>query len=231
MKYRLSIIIPVLQEAENINGLIDHIRSLPGGREAEIIVADGEPDCGTLRAVVDRRVKKVRSKPGRGMQMNRGASMARGDVLLFLHADTRLPGNGIGAIKSALADDDISGGAFTLDFDDVSPVIRMLLPFHNLMRKLSRTPLGDQGIFIRRSAFRRIGGYSDIRLFEDMDLMKRIRKAGLRIRILPEKAVTSGRRFNEGISFLVLMRNIVLVLLYHIGVDPDRLAGCYDRKK
>jgi rSAM/selenodomain-associated transferase 2 len=230
-KTRISVIIPVLHEADNINHIIEHLRSLPGGRNLEIIVVDGSPGRDTLKALRYTDVKKAASGMGRGIQMNRGASKAEGDILLFLHADTILPDKGLGLMISKLDDPDISAGAFRLDFIKVSPFIRMLLPLHNLMRKLSRTPYGDQAIFIRRSVFSDLGGFREIKLFEDMDLMKRLRKGGYRICILGESVQTSGRNFNERGPLRTLLRNIFIVFLYHLGVHPNRLASLYGKKR
>jgi len=223
----ISVIIPVLHEEKNINRTIEHLRSLPGGGKLEIIVVDGAPGKDTLKALRYTNVKKTSSAAGRGIQMNRGAFMAEGDILLFLHADTTLPEKGPGLIISALEDHDIAAGAFDLKFIKVSPLIDMLVPLHNLMRRVSRTPYGDQAIFIRRSVFRELGGFREIRLFEDMDLMKRLRKGGYRIRIIKESVRTSARNFNERGAVRTLIRNILIVTLYHLGVHPNRLYGIY----
>ncbi|MGA1847828.1 MAG: TIGR04283 family arsenosugar biosynthesis glycosyltransferase [Thermoplasmatota archaeon] len=224
---RISVIIPVLNEGKNINHLIEHLRNLPGGRKLEIIVADGSPEKDTLKAIRYTDIKKVSSDTGRGIQMNTGASRAEGDILLFLHADTLLPDNGPGLIISALDDPEIAAGAFDLEFIRVSPIISILVPLHNWMRRVSKTPYGDQAIFIRRSVFRKLGGFREIKLFEDMDLMKRLGKGGYRIRILRERVRTSARNFNERGPLRTLGRNIFIVGLYHMGVHPDRLAGLY----
>ncbi len=224
---RISVIIPVLNEGGNINHIIEHLRSLPGGRRLEIIVVDGSPDRDTLKSIRYTNVKKVPSDTGRGIQMNRGASRAEGDILLFLHADTLLPDKGPGLIISALDDPEIASGAFDLEFIKVSPIINILVPLHNWMRRVSKTPFGDQAIFIRRSVFRKLGGFREIGLFEDMDLMKRLRKGGYRIRIIRERVRTSARNFNERGPLRTLARNIFIVVLYHLGVHPDRLASMY----
>ncbi|MGA1793847.1 MAG: TIGR04283 family arsenosugar biosynthesis glycosyltransferase [Thermoplasmatota archaeon] len=223
----ISVIIPVLHEAENINWLIDHLRGLPGGRSVEIIVIDGAPEKDTLRSIRRGGIKKLRSETGRGIQMNTGARSARGDILLFLHADTFLPVNGLELIRRTMADPGISGGAFKIRLDRIHPVLGALIFIHDLRGIITRAPYGDQAIFLRREVFRKLGGYRDYRLFEDVDLMVRMRKGRYRIKLLSENVISSGRRFERDGPFRRLARNLLVIFLYHIGIHPDRLVRLY----
>lgn len=223
----VSIIIPVLHEAETINALIAHLRSLDAGQAREIIVVDGDPEGSTIKAVQDAGVRLLISGRGRARQMNRGGAAARGDVLLFLHADTFLPANAAGLILSCLEDRRVVAGAFELGFLTERRIFRITERYVSLRTRLTRIPFGDQAVFIRRDYFEAIGGFREIPLMEDVELMKRIRTQGGRIAILPAKALTSARRYErEGIVFCTL-RNWSLQFLYMLGVAPERLAKWY----
>lgn len=224
---RISIIIPALHEEEIINDTLTSIRSIDGGKDAEVIVVDGDPKGSTLKMINDQRVKKLRSRPGRGTQMNRGACSSRGSILLFLHADTKLPKNALDLIRETLEDDRISGGAFRRRFDRISPIIASLYIFLDIRVAITRVPYGDQGIFLRREVFDELGGYKDIPLFEDVDLMTRMKKEGKRIKILKEKVVTSGRRFNERESLRTWLETFMLMIRYRLGADPWELYRDY----
>ncbi|MGA1872442.1 MAG: TIGR04283 family arsenosugar biosynthesis glycosyltransferase [Thermoplasmatota archaeon] len=223
----ISVVIPVLHEAGNINGLIDHLRRLPGGREIEIIVIDGAPEEDTLNAIDRRGIRKLRSGKGRGVQMNLGARSARGDVLLFLHADTFLPENGLELIRRTMDDHRFSGGAFTIRLDRINPVLGALIFIHDLRGLITRVPYGDQAIFLRTSVFHELGGYREYRIFEEVDLMERMRKGRYRIKILRQKVVSSGRRFERDGAFWRLGRNLLVIFLYNIGIHPNRLVRLY----
>jgi rSAM/selenodomain-associated transferase 2 len=223
----ISLIIPVLDEVENIGGIIQHIRALDADGDAEIIVVDGDPAGGTISTIKDEGVRTVFSEKGRACQMNHGAGLATGDVLLFLHADTLLPSNAFGLIRSAMNDKGIIGGAFDLGFNTRRRIFRITEAYVFLRTRLTKMPFGDQAIFIRRHHFVQLGGYRDIPVMEDVELMKRIRKRGDRIRIIPEKVRTSARRYEqEGIVY-TMIRNWMLQLQYALGVSPERLVRWY----
>lgn len=229
-KKRLSVIIPVLHEAENINGIIGHVRSLNGADVCEIIVADGSIEADTLNAIRDDSVIKVASEKGRARQMNAGAAFASGDILLFLHADTRLPKNAVELLSGALEGGENVGGAFDLMLDSGRPFMRLLTLCGSLRSRLTRIPYGDQAIFIEREYFNEIGGYGDIPLMEDVELMGRIKKRGGRICILKEKAVTSARKYLKDGPLYSVIRNHALRILYKLGVKPETLSRIYYRK-
>jgi hypothetical protein len=174
-------------------------------------------------------VGKVPSPKGRGIQMNIGARRSRGSILLFLHADTFMPRDGLHIIRSLLDEPGVSAGAFELDFEKINPLLRSLLPVHNMMRRVSRTPYGDQGFFIRKGTFQQIGGYPEVQLFEDMGICRKLKKKDLELKISRSKVITSGRRYNSEGAFRGLARNAFIILLYHLGVDPDRLARLYKK--
>lgn len=226
----ISFIVPVLHERDIIDGLIDHVRSIDPGDQVEIIIVDGSEDGDTISAISRDDVVKVVSEVGRGNQMNYGAKMANGSILVFLHADTCMPGNSIKLIRDTLDGDVYQAGAFTLDFKKASPFLRSTLPIHDIRGRITRIPYGDQVIFMRGETFHQMGGYRNIQLMEDLDLMKRFKRKGLKVKILREKVKTSNRRFRKKGSLKTIIENIFLISLFHLGAGPDKLAEKYYRR-
>jgi rSAM/selenodomain-associated transferase 2 len=223
----VSIIVPVLNEAEHINGIIGHLRAINAYYGSEIIVVDGDPQGSTVHVIEDREVRTLISAQGRARQMNQGASAASGDILLFLHADTRLPENALACLVSAMRDGKFVAGAFDLGFNTKRRIFRVAERYVFFRTRLTRVPFGDQAILVRREYFSRIGGFPDIPIMEDVELMKRIKKEGDRIIIIPNKVMTSPRRYEqEGILYCTF-RNLTLQLLYALGASPERLVRWY----
>ncbi len=223
----LSVIIPVLEEAEGINRTVSHLRQVDPRLGIEIIVVDGDSRGTTIPAIEDRAVRTAIAPRGRAVQMNCGAALAAGDVLLFLHADTVLPPQAFGLILAAMNDSRIVAGAFDLGFSDERLLFRIAEGYVFLRTRLTRVPFGDQAIFIRKEYFDRIGRYRPLPIMEDVELMKRIRKRGDKICIIPAKVQTSARRYlREGIVYGTF-RNLLLQILYALGVPPDRLVKWY----
>jgi rSAM/selenodomain-associated transferase 2 len=223
----ISVIIPVLNEAAAISGLIKHLRALDPGRDMEIVVVDGDPGGSTLSAVREPGIVLANSVRGRAAQMNAGAARAEGDILLFLHADTRLPANAVTNILNAFRDREYVAGCFDLGIESSKWYFRITERYVAWRTRMTRIPFGDQAIFIRREYFERIGGYRDIPIMEDVELMRRIRGRGDVLCIIPDRVRTSARRWEkEGVVFATL-RNWMLQFLYFIGVSPERLARFY----
>ncbi|OGR37237.1 MAG: hypothetical protein A2051_07545 [Desulfovibrionales bacterium GWA2_65_9] len=227
----LSVIIPVYREELRINALLAHVASLPALGGVEVLVVDGDPEQRTL-AVLDLDMAiPVASDKGRARQMNAGAAVAQGDMLLFLHADTRLPVDAFQLIHSALAGQTFCGGAFSLSIQPEVGLPRSGLRFiawaANLRSRVTRAPYGDQAIFIRRDCFVPLGGFSDIPLMEDLEFMTRLRRRGLPIAILRARVVTSARRWEKEGLLHCTGRNLLLRALYHLGVPAHRLVGFY----
>ena len=222
-----SIILPVLNEAARINEVIDHIRARNRDIASQIIVVDGDPSGGTISAVRDKGVVKIISAKGRARQMNSGASVASGDILLFLHADTLLPDCALVTAATAMSDGRFVAGAFDLGIKSERHIFRITEKYVFLRTRLTRLPFGDQAIFIRRSYFETIGGYQDIPLMEDVEIMGRIKKRGDRICIIPAKVLTSPRRWEEEGILFCTFRNWTVQMLYALGVPPERLQKWY----
>ncbi len=227
MSVTFSIIIPVLHEASAIGEAVARIRLLDGGEQAEVIVVDGDRSGETLRALPDGVVRKIISEPGRGCQLNRGAGAASGEVLVFLHADTALPHNALGRIGEALSDDTLAGGAFDLGIASPRPIFRLIERVASRRSRLTRIPYGDQAIFLRRACFRTLGGFRELPIMEDVELMRRLRCSGGRIAILPERVVTSARRWEKEGVLYTTFRNWALVTLFALGMDAKRLVRWY----
>ncbi len=226
-QYHFSIIIPVLNEGDRINALIEHIRNQGFEPAYEIIVVDGDPQGGTVRAIGSEGVVTIITEKGRGRQMNAGAAAARGDILIFLHADTKLPDGALKKISRALEKQDYVGGAFDLKIDSDTLFLRYISVRASLRSRWNRIPYGDQAIFLRKKYFDEIGGFKDIPLMEDVELMRRIKKDGRKISILPDKVTTSARRWQRDGPIYTTVRNQVLVALFRLGVSPGRLAKHY----
>jgi rSAM/selenodomain-associated transferase 2 len=219
----LSIIIPVFNEARSIAATLDAVKEVRG--RVEVIVVDGGSQDRTLEILRERGVRVIESERGRGLQMHAGASAARGKVLWFLHADTTPPAEAGERISEALRDVRAVGGNFHVCFDGGRRAAHFLTWLYPQLRKLGLC-YGDSGIFVRREAYERIGGFKPFPIFEDLDLVRRLRAHG-RILHLPVAVVTSSRRF-EGRSFtLTFARWAILQGLYWTGVHPRVLNRLY----
>jgi rSAM/selenodomain-associated transferase 2 len=221
----VSIIIPTVDEASVLSGQIRRCRALQP--QPEVIVADAGSQDGTpeLAELEGARVIACPQR-GRALQMNAGAAAANGDVLLFLHADVELAQRAFAAMRAALGNPAIVGGAFRRRFDDPSRVLALGCRLADLRGHAFGLFFGDQSIFVRRETFRRVGGFPEILLFEDFALSRLLRRAGT-TRLVPETIIASGRRFRREGSFRRLARNAYLTCLYFAGADPGQLARRY----
>jgi rSAM/selenodomain-associated transferase 2 len=227
MRRKFSIIIPVLNESVIINDQINRLTSLITKEPYEIIVVDGDPNGETIKTIHRQDVVRFSSAFGRARQMNAGAQSARGEILIFLHADTELPSNGFNKIGPILEGDEFSGGAFDLGIKSDKLMLKLIANIASWRSRLTRIPYGDQGIFIKKDYFFNIGGFKDIPLMEDVELMKRIKKSGGKIFIIPERAFTSPRRWEkEGILYCII-RYWLLISLFYLGISPRKLAKYY----
>jgi rSAM/selenodomain-associated transferase 2 len=222
---RLTIVIPALDEAENLAALLPELaRGCPG---AELIVVDGGSRDGTVEVVArPPGARLLTSARGRARQMNHGARAAGGDTLLFLHADTRLPAGAPAAIERALAEPGVVGGRFDVSFDTPRRVLRVVAWFMNARSRLSGICTGDQAIFVRRAAFEAVGGYPDIPLMEDIELSRRLKRRG-RLRALRLRVTTSARKWEREGPLRTIGLMWALRFLHFCGVAPARLHHWY----
>ncbi len=222
----ISVIIPALNEAENLARLLAALQR----EEAvhEVIVADGRSEDATTAIAGKFGARVVRSIPGRGFQLAEGARRARGEVLLFLHADSDFPEGGLRAIEKTLTQNPHSpGGNFRLLFEGPDKFSRWLEGFYAWIRALG-VYYGDSGLFVRQSVYQRLGGFRPIALMEDFDFVRRLEKAGDTCHIEDPPLTTSSRRFEGRHPVMIVLGWLWIHGLYYLRVRPDRLARLYD---
>ncbi len=221
---KLSIIMPVLNEAAGIAAALRALAPLRA-RGAEVIVVDGRSHDGTAelaRSLADAVLGAAR---GRAAQMNAGAAVARGGVLLFLHADTSLPENADRFILDGLAHSQRAWGRFDLHFDG-GRLLRLVALMMNTRSRLTGIATGDQAMFVTRAAFDRVGGFPPIALMEDVALSAKLKWVS-RPLCLSARVTTSGRRWRRHGALRIILLMWVLRLRYFLGADPARLARAY----
>ena len=224
---KISVVIPALNEAARIESTLEALATQPGPREV-IVVDGGSTDDTRARAAAYATV--LTSSRGRARQMNHGAQEADGPVLLFLHADTQLPSDAFDLIRATLADPSAEAGAFRLRFDVTTPLLR----FYSFCTRfpLPRLCFGDRGLFVRRAVFETLGGYPEVSIFEDLEMVRLLHKRG-GFRFLPQAVTTAARRFESVGPLRQQALNFYLWTRYQLGADPERIAHLYsyDRKK
>jgi rSAM/selenodomain-associated transferase 2 len=232
MPARLSVIIPALDEEASIARVI---RSCREAGPCEVVVVDGGSRDRTVEIARGEADAVIAAPRGRAAQMNAGAAVARGEVLLFLHADTLLPGRSVPAVLDALQDPEVIGGAFRVRLA-ASPgagrYVRATLGVTGRMigarAAVSRSYSGDQAIFARAEAFRAVGGFPEIPLMEDVELSRRMRRAGKTV-LLPLRVETSGRRWEAWGPLRTVLFMWRLRIGYLFGRTPSRCAEAYRR--
>ena len=220
----LSIIMPALNEAATIEATRNALR-VYRLRGVEIVVADGESSDGTADLARGRADRVIVAPRGRSLQMNEGAAAARGDVLLFLHADTLLPDNADRQIVDGLAQSGRAWGRFDVRFD-TGGALRLVAFAMNWRSRLTGICTGDQAMFVTRAAFEQAGHFPPIALMEDIALSARLKRIG-RPLCLSARVTTSGRRWREGGVWRTVLLMWSLRLRYFFGADPAKLARAY----
>jgi len=217
----ISIIIPVYKE-KYIQQTIQMIKKQNTSLKYEIIVVDGDNNS-TLDLIKETDIIKVNSKKGRAVQMNEGAKHATSPILFFLHVDSKIKQNTLDLIFKEI--DQV--GAFELCIDSPKLYFRIIEKFATLRSKITKIPYGDQGVFIKKEIFESIGGFNNLEIMEDVNLMDKLKKKGLHVKILNQCITTSPRRWQkEGIIYTTL-RNWVIYTLYRFGVSTKKLVRYY----
>lgn len=226
---RLSIIIPVLNEAECLPSLLGHLASL-GSCDSEVIVVDGGSEDDSRQAALLAGVRVLRSERGRARQMNAGSAVAQGDILLFLHADTNIPSTAEQAINTAILyggrENEQVWGRFDVRISGRPFMLRVVASLMNWRSRFSGIATGDQAMFMTRRAFESVGGFPDQPLMEDVELSKRLLTLSRPI-CLAERVVTSGRRWEAHGVWRTIWRMWRLRWLYWRGVPASELAKLY----
>ncbi len=222
----ISIIVPSLNEASNLPGLLHASRKVK-----ELIVVDGgsHDDTVSVARELGFKVFEEKGDGGRGMQLNTGAANASGSILLFLHADTRLPPGFHDSVNTCLENPDTILGAFRLQVENGKGLLRLVLLCANLRSTLLQLPYGDQSLFIRKQDFWDIGGFPQVPIMEDYIFIKQAAKRG-KIQTLNEAVITSARRWQRLGVLRTTITNQLMIAGYHLGIHPQTLAELYRKK-
>ncbi len=217
---RISVIIPVRNEADNLPALL---RSLVGAGVHEVIVVDGQSDDDSVDVARQSGATVLSCPPSRGRQLKLGAETASGDVILFLHADSILPPGFADQILHIAHQPGVSAGAFRLEIDAAGVVYRVIERLVQFRSRWLGLPYGDQAIFLTRASYDAVGGIASIPAMEDYDLVRRLRRLG-RIVLAPTAVKTSPRRWQRDGVIRTTLLNLRCVLATMCGVHPERIA-------
>ncbi len=222
---RFSIIMPVLNEEAVLERQLNHLVRQCSDRDCELLIVDGGSADRTIE-IAQRFGRVITSSRGRATQMNAGAAVATGEVLLFLHADTLLPYNAFSAIEHALTTREVVGGAFQICFNCDQWPYRLVALTTNLRSRIRKIFTGDQAYFVRATSLKAVGGFPDQPLMEDLEIITRLRKIG-NVVLLPQYVTTSARRHEK----MGLVRSILFMwylrTLYRFGASPAQLERMY----
>jgi len=219
----IGVVIPTLDEAASLPLLLDDLRRVVV--PLDIVVADGGSSDGTPAVAQSAGARAIAAPRGRGHQLNAGAEAARGQWLLFLHADCRLPPLARRALLAALVDEpELQAAVFRFAVDLPPPAKGFIERGQRLRQALFALPYGDQGLLVRRELFQLAGGFPDIPIMEDVAMIRRLERRRVKIRTLPAALLTSGRRYRERGVIKTWLHHTLLISLYLVGVSPRRLA-------
>jgi rSAM/selenodomain-associated transferase 2 len=224
---KISIIIPAINEAGNIK---QTIATTQRSTNIEVIVVDGGSQDDTVAIAGSLGVKVISSSPGRAVQMNTGAALASGDILLFLHADTLLPVGFDEMIRAALQQPGVIAGAFALRINADLASLRLVEKGVYWRSRLLQMPYGDQAIFMTKAVFQQVGGFPELPIMEDFELIRRLKRLG-KITILRVPVITSARRWLQKGVFKTTLINQIVIIAYLLKIKPARLRTWYSQGK
>jgi rSAM/selenodomain-associated transferase 2 len=219
----ISIIVPIRNEKPE---MAERFRSLANSPEAELLVADAGDVPETTRAFCEIGARCVTGPGNRGARLAAAAALARGDIFLFVHGDSDLPPDALSAIRETLVDG-VPAGAFSLGYRDGDRRMRWIAWWANQRSRWLALPFGDQGIFCRRDAYERAGGFRGLPVCDDVDFIRRLRRVGSII-LRPEKTLTSARRYRDHGALRQVFRNWRVLVGYALGVSPETLERWYN---
>ncbi len=222
---KISIIIPCLDEAARIRRCLDQLQEFRVAGH-EVVVVDGGSKDDTVELCKGLADRTIQSARGRAQQLNAGSKVASGDVLLFLHADTSLPGDALSSLEQ-LAQGPVCWGRFDVRLSGRHFMFRIIETLMNFRSHITGVATGDQAIFIFSSLYQQVGGFPDIALMEDISICSRLRKVSWPVRI-KSRVITSSRRWENGGIFRTMMLMHVLRLRFALGADPAKLAKAYE---
>ena len=220
-KVTISVVIPALGVGEALRPTLDSVK----GCVDDLVVSDGRSSDHTAAYAKQSGATVVVGERGRGQQLRRGAEIATGDWLLFLHADTVLEEGWIDEARQFITENREKSAVFSFALDDPNPWARMIEKGVALRCRLLALPYGDQGLLISRALYDSIGGYKPISLFEDVDIIRRLGRR--RLVRLNSAAVTSSVRYQRGGFLRRPLKNLILLLFYYLGISPEKLARLY----
>ncbi|MFQ5719287.1 MAG: TIGR04283 family arsenosugar biosynthesis glycosyltransferase [Acidobacteriota bacterium] len=216
----LTVIVPCLDEQVHLASLLPEL-ARSGARV--IVVDGGSSDESVALARSVRGIEVIESTPPRAAQMNEGAARAGSPALMFLHADAVPPPDFAAQVETTLADPEVAGGAFALGIDAPGVAAWVVSRGATLRSRITRTPYGDQGIFVRQSVFAALGGFAPWPFMEDLEFTHRLKRAG-RIRLLPERVTVSARRWRAQGYARTTLHNTILAACFYLGIEPLRFA-------
>ena len=219
----ISVIIPVLNEEAHLEATLTAVGKLAG---VEVIVVDGGSLDGTMDIARSHGAQVLQWERGRAVQMNAGAMVAQGTVLLFIHGDVCLPEGWIGHVRKTLDEPGVVAGAFRFATDYDSWSMRFLSWATNLRSQRRQMPYGDQGLFLNAATFNKVDGFPALALMEDYEMVRRLQRHG-KIGLAPVAALCSGRRWREMGPWRCMLRNQMCMTAYRLGVSADRIVGWY----
>lgn len=219
---QISIIIPTLNEAGSIQPLLKSLQK----HDVEIIVVDGGSHDRTVELAKAMGVTVLQTAAGRAVQMNAGAQVAQGEVLLFLHADTRLPQEFFSLVRQTLAQPDVVAGAFDLRIEGQAAGLRWIERGVKWRSHHLQLPYGDQALFLKADTFRAVGAFAELPIMEDFEFVRRLKTYG-KIAIAPAAVVTSGRRWQKVGVLQTTLINQLIIAAYFLGVPIERIARWY----
>jgi rSAM/selenodomain-associated transferase 2 len=222
----IAVVIPALDEASQVTSAIRSAQ-VPD-QNVQILVVDGGSQDDTADRARSAGAEVLRGERGRARQLDVGWRSTKAEVVLFLHADTKLPECWLPAVRAALADSRVAGGAFGLRFDELDGLLRLIGWGAALRARLLELPYGDQAIFVRRTVLERVGGIPDVAVMEDLDLVSAIKAEG-RLALLPLQVVTSSRRYRGQGVLRTAVRHVLALAAWRLGVDRQWLAGWLQR--